>query len=141
MKASSLELRADAPVFRSAFFQPPTPSSSLGNNSSPIDSVSSLVDSLSASPTSAMSSRSSSFGSADRPRFVSSPKNSNLSSPRSESPCSAELEEAKNGDDLTDNYLYHRYVSLFEKALLERSVKGPGNSPLMRSMFPFWRQR
>lgn len=39
---------------------------------------------------------------------------------------------------LSQKYLYHRYVGVLDKALAERATKGPGNSPLVQSLYTFW---
>lgn len=45
---------------------------------------------------------------------------------------------AEDGHTLSQNYLYHRYVGVLEKALNERAKLGPGNSPLVATLYPFW---
>jgi hypothetical protein len=50
-------------------------------------------------------------------------------------------DSSEDGHSLTQNYLYHRYVAVLEKALAERTALGPGNSPLLRSLYPFWLAR
>lgn len=50
-------------------------------------------------------------------------------------------EGVEDGHTLSQNYLYHRYVVVLEKAMAERALMGPGNSPLVRSLYPFWVSR
>lgn len=47
-------------------------------------------------------------------------------------------DEIEDGVALSQKYLYHRYVGVLDKALAERASKGPGNSPLVHSLYSFW---
>ena len=129
-------LRVDAPVF-----VPKGMSLSLSSTSSPASTPST-------SPPSAFSisvaSSSQHLTGRRNPKSLStlsSPSSSVCSDTEEEAP-SFELTEdsdcVEDGHQLAQNYLYHRYVSLLEKALAERAACGPGNSILVRSLYPFW---
>ena len=50
-------------------------------------------------------------------------------------------EDVVDGHELLRSYLYHKYLRFRDRALEERSLKGPGRSPLVSSLYRFWLER